>query len=296
MDPGDYFSAFRPASTGSTDSLPEDLRTALKAVGECLEALLEVRYAFEHQNGDQAAVRQVSILQSATSSAIAKVRGLDTAFTAARRFQKVQFQGTHYPNAHHAVVSWAESLLAEMCRIMQPARLDPLTFPPRKITEKYEAVRQRVLEILQPFHPSALLCDARQESATVAMDRVQLACTERIAELEARVVSLDSRQVTTEQAVNKLTRYTRRLARAQGEVEENGPRKIPPKYRTKPLTLKQAARFMGYGSGKDAAERLRQAIEAGSVRCERLTRQQHVFDKREFPEDQWPQVAASGPN
>jgi hypothetical protein len=40
---------------------------------------------------------------------------------------------------------------------------------------------------------------------------------------------------------------------------------------------------MGYGDGKDAAERLSAAIDGGAIRCERLTRQRYVFFKSDFP-------------
>jgi hypothetical protein len=66
--------------------------------------------------------------------------------------------------------------------------------------------------------------------------------------------------------------------------------RIPPRYRTRPMPLREAARLMGYGSSQDAAERLRAAITAGAVRCEQLTRQQHVFSKKEFPREVWGQL------
>jgi hypothetical protein len=68
--------------------------------------------------------------------------------------------------------------------------------------------------------------------------------------------------------------------------------RIPPAKRTRPMTLREAARFMGYGSSRDAAERLRAAIAAGSVQCESLTRQQHVFHLDDFPSEKWPNVKA----
>jgi hypothetical protein len=60
---------------------------------------------------------------------------------------------------------------------------------------------------------------------------------------------------------------------------------IPPEYRTKPMSLRKAARLMGFTDSKDGAEYLRAAIRDGSIRCESLTRQTHVFDKRQFPGD-----------
>lgn len=64
--------------------------------------------------------------------------------------------------------------------------------------------------------------------------------------------------------------------------------------RTKPMTLKQAAKLMGkgtkYGSGKDAAEWLSKSIADGSIPCEQITRQQRVFSKQSFPETVWPKI------
>ena len=67
-------------------------------------------------------------------------------------------------------------------------------------------------------------------------------------------------------------------------------RRIPPAKRTKPMTLREAARLMGYGTSRDAAERLRAAIRTGAVHCESLTRQQHIFGLDDFPKDTWPKV------
>jgi hypothetical protein len=61
---------------------------------------------------------------------------------------------------------------------------------------------------------------------------------------------------------------------------------IPPNQRTRPMTLREAARLMGYTerrSEKDAVKVLRASITAGMVLCESLTRQQHVFSKKQFP-------------
>jgi hypothetical protein len=71
--------------------------------------------------------------------------------------------------------------------------------------------------------------------------------------------------------------------------------KIPPECRTVPLSLKQAARLMGYGRRREAQKRLRAAMDTGAVRYERLTRQQYVFDRNDFPAEAWGQVVPSGP-
>ena len=53
------------------------------------------------------------------------------------------------------------------------------------------------------------------------------------------------------------------------------------------MSLREAARLMGYGKSRDAAEKLRAAINAGAVVCETLTRQQHVFSLDDFPKEKW---------
>lgn len=63
----------------------------------------------------------------------------------------------------------------------------------------------------------------------------------------------------------------------------NGRAKILPERRTRPMALRVAAKLMGYGKSRDAAERLRAAIKADAVACESHTRQQHVFDRNDFP-------------
>jgi hypothetical protein len=67
-------------------------------------------------------------------------------------------------------------------------------------------------------------------------------------------------------------------------------KKIPPAKRTRPMSLREAARLMGYGKSRDAAEKLRAAIDVGAVPCETLTRQQHVFSLDFFPQGKWPQA------
>jgi hypothetical protein len=68
-------------------------------------------------------------------------------------------------------------------------------------------------------------------------------------------------------------------------------RKIPSEKRTRPMTLKEAAALMRLGGGKKGAERLRAAINDGTVSCETLTREQHVFSKLDFPEAVWDQLS-----
>lgn len=61
--------------------------------------------------------------------------------------------------------------------------------------------------------------------------------------------------------------------------------------RTKPMTLGEAAKHLGrVGSKKDCAEWLRNCIKEGTIRCESIGRQSHVFDRNQFPETAWPKL------
>jgi hypothetical protein len=72
--------------------------------------------------------------------------------------------------------------------------------------------------------------------------------------------------------------------------------KIPPAYRTKPMSFRRAARLLGKGSSRDAAEWLSKSVQDKSYRCEHITRQNHVFDKRQFPKSIWPKLEPTDDN
>jgi hypothetical protein len=62
--------------------------------------------------------------------------------------------------------------------------------------------------------------------------------------------------------------------------------------------MNEAAQLMGYTRGRDvrqAVKCLRAAIEVGAVACETLNRQQHVFSKKDFPQEVWLQLIPTGP-
>lgn len=59
--------------------------------------------------------------------------------------------------------------------------------------------------------------------------------------------------------------------------------KIPPKHRSKPMSYRKAAQLIGKGNSKDAAEWVSASVEDGNIKCEHLSKQMHVFDKRIFP-------------
>jgi hypothetical protein len=75
-------------------------------------------------------------------------------------------------------------------------------------------------------------------------------------------------------------------------------RKIPPGKRTRPMSLKEAARLMGYTvdkhgtavPSKKAAESLRKAMDAGAVAFEERSRMRFVFSRDDFPKESWPKI------
>jgi hypothetical protein len=72
--------------------------------------------------------------------------------------------------------------------------------------------------------------------------------------------------------------------------------RIPPARRTRPLSISEAARLMGYrGNKKQAGKKLKRAMKAGAVASEMLSRQQFIFDRSDFPEEAQPRVAPTGP-
>jgi hypothetical protein len=69
--------------------------------------------------------------------------------------------------------------------------------------------------------------------------------------------------------------------------------RIPSENRTRPMSLQEAACLMGY-KGRRADRQLRSAIDDGGIVCEKLTRQQFIFDRRQFPEGNLHKVVPTG--
>jgi len=60
---------------------------------------------------------------------------------------------------------------------------------------------------------------------------------------------------------------------------------IPSEYRSKPVSLKKAAKASGRSGDKIGAEWVKKCIEDGTLKAEMKTRQSYVFDLRQFEED-----------
>lgn len=73
--------------------------------------------------------------------------------------------------------------------------------------------------------------------------------------------------------------------------------KIPSRLRTRPLSLAEAAHFMGYRRSNGSGRRqLRNAMDQGAINYERLGRQQFVFSLEDFPKENWNQVKPTRTN
>lgn len=63
------------------------------------------------------------------------------------------------------------------------------------------------------------------------------------------------------------------------------------------MSYRKAAMLMGKGDSKKWAEWLSKSVSDGSIPCDRTTsRQKHIFSKRYFPEEKWPQILPETPN
>jgi hypothetical protein len=83
--------------------------------------------------------------------------------------------------------------------------------------------------------------------------------------------------------------------RVRDELGDMTPQdKIPPGERTRPMSLKEAASLMGLVGGK-AVDRLRNSMNKGAIKYERLSRQTYVFSRTDFPEEAWGRLIRTDP-
>jgi hypothetical protein len=156
---------------------------------------------------------------------------------------------------------------------------------------------------VRPFYQGVndiyrLFVSNRKWDGTTFLEKAKAVPPERYhalaAELEERVAELKldvlERQLRWE--------ASRALLRFPGPPAEanDAHKKIPPENRTKPLSLKEAARWMGYGRDDRAVKNLRAAMDTGAVAHEKLTRQRHIFSRLDFPRENWPRVIPTQSN
>jgi hypothetical protein len=144
-----------------------------------------------------------------------------------------------------------------------------------------------LLQVRQWFDDNQLAPPPELEDDLAAEERKATAETTGQAAGDDMAGTTESDSLSLSTEAPKRGPIDKRMAKTPGDQK-----KIPPAKRTRPMSLREAARFMGYGTSRDAAEKLRAAIDAGAVLCETLTRQQHVFSLDDFPKKQWPQATA----
>ena len=71
------------------------------------------------------------------------------------------------------------------------------------------------------------------------------------------------------------------LSSRDSDVEDSS--KIPSEHRTRVLTKREAAKFLGKPNPSSGVKWLNQCIKDGAIHCESFNRQSFVFDIREFP-------------
>ena len=119
-------------------------------------------------------------------------------------------------------------------------------------------------------------------------------CTERLRRLRENAINhnFDPRQLApdVERAVYDLfclpeSLGDRLLSALQQTRAKTGAATIPPEFRTCAMTKRKAASYLRKGNADSAVEWLNQCIKDGTISCETLSRQSHVFDVRQFPDN-----------
>lgn len=99
-----------------------------------------------------------------------------------------------------------------------------------------------------------------------------------------------------EQSFAELEQLLRADLRLSKAAHAEPTRSIAPEDRTAPMTYRRAAKLMGKGDSKDAAEWLSKSVRDGSIACEQFgSRQSHVFSKHDFPKSVWPMILPNSP-
>jgi hypothetical protein len=74
------------------------------------------------------------------------------------------------------------------------------------------------------------------------------------------------------------------IERSRAARQRRVPHTIPSDRRSRPMTLAEAAKLMGYrGNRRNIAKRLKQQLEDNGSRFETINRQTYVFDVDDFP-------------
>jgi hypothetical protein len=159
------------------------------------------------------------------------------------------------------------------------------SIPPKALEEAFNAAREEIASFNPPS--TGLMDDELASEAS----RLKSKCPE-LRGLPPYVV-----ERTSDYALDVFKEVERLHELASEKTTDD--RIIAPGNRTKPMSYREAAKHIGKAAGKgkraakDAAEWLKQCIDDGIIACERITRQNHVFDKNDFPESAWKSIMPS---
>lgn len=147
---------------------------------------------------------------------------------------------------------------------------------------RYTSHHQRAFEIAYGFLMALLTHEAQNfflddpetyRRPPRRLARLDLESAYIIAESYKSVLYVD--EITTQLAVE--------AALAANLVADNT-KQIPPQFRTRIMSKKQAVAHLRPGNEDSGVRWLNDCIEKGVIHCQKISRQCHVFDWREFPE------------
>lgn len=134
----------------------------------------------------------------------------------------------------------------------------------------------------------AILAAIRERPEIVKSWLIADGIHERIVRLEA--AERAARAAETKASIERSRALYNFAPAARKQNSADGRERIPPEHRTIPMSFRRAAKLMGKGCSQDAAEWLSASVADGSIPCEDVSRQSHVFDRRVFPAEVWPEI------
>jgi len=111
-----------------------------------------------------------------------------------------------------------------------------------------------------------------------------------LAEAHARRINAE-RGVSSDQGPALARAYRANVLGTQATASARRELDIPPEFRTREMSKKEAARYLGI-----SVDTLQRRIKSGRYACDSSTRDRHVFDLRDFPPAERGHLAASHSN
>lgn len=174
-----------------------------------------------------------------------------------------------------------------------PELLEAIAEHDRKAWDEFNRLRREVYRILMPTIWSEVL-DAEQAGDVEQAKLLDLDADRRwreatglpaitsFSKLETIMAAIQAAGYPPSDAGLRAWTYAR--VQQGKEPDRTTATDIPAEFRTKAITKTRAALLLRGGNPDSAVEWLNQCIEDGTVSCETLSRQSHVFDVRQFPE------------